>query len=295
MKNQSERDNSNMKNKENQGEKMSNFIPNSFQLPNAFVDEMLDKVSGNACKVYLLIVRKTRGWNKEKDRISYSQIQKISGIKSHETIKNALDELVKIGLILVKQGNEKLSNQYSLNDSFGTTEIVEQKSKGTTKTVEATTEIVEQGTTEIVDTENNSFKTTMEEANEKNPPPQNSQTSPVEKNTVTEEMITQAIDYLTTQGLLNSFEPINREEIRFEIIQSMQFRKNENKPVLVTLANYLRHIPAAERIARFQNLPQAEIIHPSHIVASAPVVQENTMTREEKLARIAMIERGEMP
>lgn len=139
---------------------MSKFIPNSFQLPNAFVDEMLDKVSGNACKVYLLIVRKTRGWQKEKDCISYSQIQKIAGIKSHETIKNALNELLELGLIKVKQGNEKTPNQYRLNDSYGTTKTVEHKSKGTTEIVEASTEIVEQGTTEIVDTENNISKTT---------------------------------------------------------------------------------------------------------------------------------------
>ena len=139
---------------------MSEFIPNSFQLPNAFVDDMLAQVSGNACKVYLLIVRKTRGWQKEKDCISYSQIQKIAGIKSHETIKNALNELLELGLIKVKQGNEKTPNQYRLNDNYGTTKTVEPKSKGTTKIVEASTEIVEHGTTEIVDTENNLSKTT---------------------------------------------------------------------------------------------------------------------------------------
>lgn len=140
---------------------MSKFIPNSFQLPNAFVDEMLAQVSGNACKVYLLIVRKTRGWQKEKDYISYSQIQKIAGIKSHETIKNALNELLELGLIKVKQGNEKTPNQYRLNDNYCTTKTVEPNAKGTTEIVEASTEIVEQGTTEIVDTENNLSKTTI--------------------------------------------------------------------------------------------------------------------------------------
>ena len=141
---------------------MSKFIPNSFQLPNAFVDEMLAQVSGSACKVYLLIVRKTRGWQKSSDYISYSQIQKVAGIKSHETIKNALNELLVLGLIRVKQGNEKTPNQYRLNDKYCSTKNVEGISKGTTEIVEASTEIVEQGTTEIVDTENNSFKTTRE-------------------------------------------------------------------------------------------------------------------------------------
>ena len=97
---------------------MSKFITNSFQLPNAIVDDMLCKLSGNACKIYLLIVRKTRGWHKEADKISYSQIQIYTGINSRSTISKALDELLDFGLISVKNGNEKSSNEYRLNDDF---------------------------------------------------------------------------------------------------------------------------------------------------------------------------------
>ena len=99
---------------------MSKFIANSFQLPNAFIDEMLCKVSGNACKIYLLIVRKTRGWHKEADRISYSQIQKSTGLNSRTTISKALDELIDLGLIVKEQGSQKASNEYKLNDDFCT-------------------------------------------------------------------------------------------------------------------------------------------------------------------------------
>lgn len=97
---------------------MSKFIANSFQVPNAFIDEMLDKISGNACKIYLLIVRKTRGWNKTADKISYSQIQKFTGVNSRTTISKALDELLDLGLIVMQNGNEKSSNEYRLNDGF---------------------------------------------------------------------------------------------------------------------------------------------------------------------------------
>ncbi|AWY20335.1 replication protein [Moraxella bovis] len=97
---------------------MSKFIANSFQLPNAFVDEMLCKLSGNACKIYLLIVRKTRGWHKEADRISYSQIQKYTGINHRATVSKAIDELLEIGLISVQKGNEKSMSEYRLNDDF---------------------------------------------------------------------------------------------------------------------------------------------------------------------------------
>ena len=97
---------------------MSKFIANSFQIPNAFVDETLCKLSGNACKIYLLIVRKTRGWHKEADKISYSQIQKYAGVNHRATVSKAIDELLEIGLISVKKGNEKSMSEYRLNDDF---------------------------------------------------------------------------------------------------------------------------------------------------------------------------------
>lgn len=140
---------------------MSKFIPNSFQLPNAFVDDMLAQVSGNACKVYLLIVRKTRGWQKEKDYISYSQIQKITGISS-ATVSKAIDELSKLGLIKVKTGNEKSANQYSLNDNFCTLKNKVGTEKPTLKNEVATLENEVQPTLKTKDTENNLSKTTKD-------------------------------------------------------------------------------------------------------------------------------------
>ena len=140
---------------------MSKFIPNSFQLPNAFVDEMLAQVSGNACKVYLLIVRKTRGWQKEKDYISYSQIQKITGISS-ATVSKAIDELSELGLIKVKTGNEKSANQYSLNDSFCTLKNKVGTEKPTLKNEVATLKNEVQPTLKTKDTENNLSKTTKD-------------------------------------------------------------------------------------------------------------------------------------
>lgn len=138
---------------------MSNFIPNSFQLPNAFVDEMLAKVSGNACKVYLLIVRKTRGWQKEKDFISYSQIQKATGISS-ATVSKVIDELVDIELIKVKTGDEKSANQYSLNDSFCTLKNKVGEQKATLENEVATLKNKVQPTLKTKDTENNNKTTT---------------------------------------------------------------------------------------------------------------------------------------
>lgn len=145
------------------------------------------------------------------------------------------------------------------------------------------------------DTNNNDFNN--KEYNEKEKAqPQNSDGFIVSETTqqptqeVTESMIDDAIAHLVMQKLLNPFELFNREAIRFELINSQQYKK----PAKITLANFIKSLPVDERIARFQTLAQSEIIHPSHI-ASAPVIDDAPkLSREEKLARIAQIERGEI-
>ena len=92
---------------------MNEFIPNSFQIANAVIDEYLSQMSGNALKCYVLIVRKTRGWQKTHDSLSISQIQKATGIKSEETVEKAINELVNLGLI-GKQSRIGLPNEYFL-------------------------------------------------------------------------------------------------------------------------------------------------------------------------------------
>ena len=89
------------------------FIPNSFQIANAVVDDFLCLMSGNAWKCYILIVRKTRGWQKTHDSLSISQIQKYTGIKKEETVQKAINELVDLGLI-GKQSRIGLPNEYFL-------------------------------------------------------------------------------------------------------------------------------------------------------------------------------------
>ncbi len=89
------------------------FIPNSFQIANAVIDEYLSKMSGNAWKCYGLIVRKTRGWQKTHDSLSISQIQKFTGIRKEETVQKAIDELIALGLI-GKQSRIGLPNEYFL-------------------------------------------------------------------------------------------------------------------------------------------------------------------------------------
>nr|DAK14688.1 MAG TPA: replication protein O [Caudoviricetes sp.] len=92
---------------------MNEFIPNSFQIANSVIDEYLSQMSGNALKCYILIVRKTRGWQKTHDSLSISQIQKFTGIRKEETVQKAINELIDLGLI-GKQSRIGLPNEYFL-------------------------------------------------------------------------------------------------------------------------------------------------------------------------------------
>ena len=96
---------------------MSAFIVNSFQIPNAFVDEAMGVISPAATVLYLFIVRKTRGWQKQADHISLSQFQKETSIKSRSTVVRALDELIQYGIVIKYDDHPQAKgNVYSLND-----------------------------------------------------------------------------------------------------------------------------------------------------------------------------------
>ena len=93
---------------------MSKYIANAFQIPNAVVDDLMSRLSPNAFKCYVLIVRKTTGWGKSSDKISISQFQAIAGIKKRDTVISALAELEILNLILpVKKAG--LVNEFRLN------------------------------------------------------------------------------------------------------------------------------------------------------------------------------------
>lgn len=94
---------------------MSNnsFIPNSFQVPNALVDELMAEMSGIELKCYLFVVRKTKGWNKDCDAISLSQFIKFTGA-GKTAVVDALKKLVDLGLLTKKTGSRNTS-VFSIN------------------------------------------------------------------------------------------------------------------------------------------------------------------------------------
>jgi len=93
------------------------FFPNSFQVPNSLVDKIMSTLTEFELKCYLMILRKTIGWNKDVDAISISQFQKNILVKDPRTIKNALNSLVKKELIFRKFVTGK-SSLFSVNLQF---------------------------------------------------------------------------------------------------------------------------------------------------------------------------------
>lgn len=101
-----------------------NLIPNSTQIPNLILDLVLPRISEAEARCLLYICRRTFGFHKDEDNISFSQFQ--NGIKSRRgeqldfgtglsrpAINTALQNLVAVGAISVQQNTR--GNRYRLN------------------------------------------------------------------------------------------------------------------------------------------------------------------------------------
>lgn len=92
---------------------MSKFIPNSFQVPNALVDELIADMKEAELKCFLLVIRKTAGWNKETDAISISQFMEALKL-SRDAVISGCKRLVEKGLLIKLCGFRGVS-VYSLD------------------------------------------------------------------------------------------------------------------------------------------------------------------------------------
>lgn len=92
------------------------IVPNYTQVPNVVIDDLAAKLSDSAFKIYVVLIRKTKGWEQKRDAIAISQFCELTG-KSKPTVIKALDELINLGLIK-KTKFTKYGNEYELNLSF---------------------------------------------------------------------------------------------------------------------------------------------------------------------------------
>lgn len=84
---------------------------NYTQVSNEFIEQM-HKFDGAEVKVFLAITRKTIGWHKKLDKISYPQLELITGL-SVNSIKKAIKTLIKSNWIV--QTNTENGYIYNLN------------------------------------------------------------------------------------------------------------------------------------------------------------------------------------
>lgn len=89
------------------------------EFANIVLDEIMPKLKGGEWKILSFIIRKTKGWHKDWDQISFSQIKKGTGLKHNQTVGRAIATLADLGLVLVSDPDNVLeANSYSLNPDF---------------------------------------------------------------------------------------------------------------------------------------------------------------------------------
>src|SRR5687767_29255 len=81
----------------------------------------MPRLSKAALKVLLAVARKTYGWGKERDAISFTQLQAMTGL-GRGGVARGIRELN--SLILVTTSAEHNCNEYELNIEVPTSELV---------------------------------------------------------------------------------------------------------------------------------------------------------------------------
>lgn len=107
-------------------------VPNHTQFPNIIIDEQLHSMTLAEVKCIIAIVRKTIGWQKLTDRMSYSQLREITGL-SVNAIKRGVMGLEKRHLI--SKTKTKFGYRYDMNF-----EETPKKDMSTTDTAISTTD-----------------------------------------------------------------------------------------------------------------------------------------------------------
>ena len=103
---------------ENSPVNMNHYIPNTSSIPNILFDYWMLHLTPAEFKVLMCIARKTYGWRKDFDRISITQIEKMTGLSRKGITKN-LDALIEHGLITKIKSKtsdgDDAPNQYEVN------------------------------------------------------------------------------------------------------------------------------------------------------------------------------------
>lgn len=95
------------------------LIPNTTQVPNVLLDVVMPQIKNAALRVLLAVVRKTYGFQKRTDKISLTQLQRLTGL-SRQGVVNGIGGLGQ----LLKIEDHGGVNEYSLNLDVSTGQLV---------------------------------------------------------------------------------------------------------------------------------------------------------------------------
>jgi phage replication O-like protein O len=105
---------------------MSKLIPNTTQFPNFLLEEVAPMLSSASLRVLIVIVRKTYGFHKRADRISFNQLQKLTGLSRvgvNEGLKG-LGPLLKVRPGVKNSPTVEGITSYEINIDIPTDELV---------------------------------------------------------------------------------------------------------------------------------------------------------------------------
>jgi phage replication O-like protein O len=94
--------------------KKTKWEVNAFQVPNVLVDEYISELSGNAFKLLVFIIRKTKGWNKTWDAISACHMAEVLNLKVIRNVYPYIKELETLKLIKLQKRTGRV-NKYALH------------------------------------------------------------------------------------------------------------------------------------------------------------------------------------
>jgi hypothetical protein len=121
---------------------------------NYLLDHIMPDLKPNSWKLLCFIVRKTTGWHKDAEQLSYSQLRDGTGIKSDPTLSAAIKDLADSGYIFVQKDDWE-ANTYTLNTTI---EITVDSDTTIETIVEPTIEITVESTIETIDTKRKDLK-----------------------------------------------------------------------------------------------------------------------------------------
>lgn len=102
--------------------------PNYTQTPNILFDEHMADMSEAELKVVLAVVRKTLGWQKQRDQLSLSQLMELTGL-SRQGVVNGVEAAIKRGVIDKQPKGQSFTYGLVVNEVDQSTKQTSQRSR----------------------------------------------------------------------------------------------------------------------------------------------------------------------